>query len=92
VISVVAILIILAAVTGSAIMTGTLMMLWQRVRRLEASTGTDRSIESASQRIDLLLDQIQEMTDGLEELRERLDFTERLLAEGTDPDERDASG
>ena len=81
-ISVVAILIILAAVAGSVFMTGTLMTLWHRVRRLEAMTGASRTLEDASGRIDLLLDQVQSVADGLEDLRERLDFTERLLVEG----------
>jgi DNA repair ATPase RecN len=91
VISVVAILLILAAVAGSVFMTGALVTLWHRVRRLETASGADRALEQASDRIDLLLDQVQSVADGLESLRERLDFTERLLVEGRTGDVDDTT-
>lgn len=81
-ISIVAILIIIAAVVGSAFMTGALLTLWQRIRRLESGGAPPNSLDQASRQLDLLLEQMQSVADDMGELRERMDFTERLLVEG----------
>ena len=81
-ISIVAILIIIAAVVGSAFMTGALLTLWHRIRRLESGGAPPNSLDQASRQLELLLEQMQSVADDMGELRERMDFTERLLVEG----------
>lgn len=85
--SVVAILIIIAAVIGSAFMTGALITLWHKVQALESDGTASSSLDQASKQLELLVGQMQSVADDMDALRERMDFTERLLVEGkTGPD------
>ncbi len=90
-ISIAAVLILLAAVLGSGFMAAVLVSLWHRVRRLEAGDGASSALDQVSGRLELMLDQVQGIADDIDLLRERLDFTERLLSEGRPRDEGTAS-
>jgi uncharacterized coiled-coil protein SlyX len=73
------VLILLAAVGGSGSMVGLGMWLYYRVKRLE---GENREIVGLSGKVDEVREQLDQVQAHLGELYERVDFTERMLAQG----------
>jgi hypothetical protein len=76
-------LVLLAAVGGSSLVVGTVAWLWYRTKRLE-----DRILRQGERAPDLATEirdlkrQLQASDEDVSQLRERLDFLERLLHEG----------
>lgn len=79
--SIVGLLILFAAVLGSAAMAGVLTLLWHRSRRLDAPDATRHELQALREELELT-------RSTTRELSERLDFMERLLEAG-DEDERE---
>lgn len=71
--------VILAAVVGSGGMVAVLGWLWYRTRRLEEPG-------SRLEELRALRDELEVTRETTRELAERLDFLERLLEAGDDPD------
>lgn len=72
-------LVLLAAVTGSSVMVGVGMSLFQRIRRLEAG---QRDMERLAEDMEALREQVAAAREEVGEIGERMDFTERLLSSG----------
>jgi hypothetical protein len=76
-------LVLLAAVGGSSVLVGTVAWLWYRTKRLE-----DRILRQGERAPDLVTEirdlrrQLQASDEDVGQLRERLDFLEKLLHEG----------
>ena len=79
------VLIILAAVLGSAVMVAAFGWLFVRMRRLEAGDPGGRDLHHLLERMDDLREQFLNVQDELSQLNERVDFTERLLEPGGEP-------
>ena len=77
-------LIVIAAVVGSGVMTGLVTMLITRVRRLEETRQSNDS-GLLAESFDKLAAELSAVRDQLDMLEERTDFNERLL-EGRTPD------
>jgi len=87
VISLVAILIIFAAVIGTSVMGGTLFWLTSRLRRLESGRESGRESDDTdlfSNAVDALTAELSVVRDQLDVLEERTEFNQRLL-EGRSP-------
>lgn len=72
-------LVLLAAVTGSSVMVGVGVSLFQRIRRLEAGA---RDVDRLVDEVDALREQLTAAREEVAEIGERVDFTERLLSSG----------
>jgi hypothetical protein len=76
-------LVLLAAVSGTAWIVGTVAWLWYRTKRLEEAIlhgGGDRP--HLASELEDIRSQLTASGDEVERLRERLDFLERLLNRG----------
>ena len=84
-----ALLIVFAAVLGSAAMIGVLGSLFYRIRQIEAKRTDEIGAGRANVEIEAMRDQLLSIREEMSALTERLDFTEKLLMSGTrssDPD------
>lgn len=72
------VLILLAAVIGSGSIVGVGMWLYFRVRRLEDE---NKDLVQLTERIDALRDQLAAVQEQVGDLYERIDFTERVMAQ-----------
>lgn len=76
-------LVLLAAVGGSAWVCGTMVWLWHRTKQLEDRIlGQAGSAPHLMAELHELRSQLQASNQDLDELRQRLDFLERLLGGG----------
>lgn len=71
-------LIVMAAVSGSAVMTAVLFWIVSRVRRLEAAD-EEKTATVLTSRIEELHSELASLRDQLELLEERSEFNARLL-------------
>ena len=75
-------------ITMAMISIGTMILIGMKMRlnaRLRESSGTDNEeLERLGDTVDNLHEQVRLMRDEFAELNERVDFTERLLARGSD--------
>ena len=91
-IGLVALLLIFAAVIGSAAMVGTIAYLLHRIRVIEGhSLGGDGSPQLLN-RVNELGDDLFAMQEQISAMTERLDFTEKLLMGGDDEPDSTGSG
>lgn len=84
------IMILLAAVFGSGTMVAGAGWLITRIRRLEDQTGP--VVDHLAEQIDALGAQLEASQEELRELRNRVEFAERLLTAGPDRDQGDGGG
>jgi hypothetical protein len=75
------VLVLLAAVAGSASLVGVGMWLHNRVKRLEDEK---RDLLNLTGQMDALREQVDVVQGHLGEINERLDFTERLVVQERD--------
>lgn len=83
--SLVALLIIFAAVLGSATMVGILAYFLHRIRRLESADTRQAAIEGMIDEMEAMRTELLTAQNEMLALTERLDFTERLLGSPDDP-------
>lgn len=87
--------VLLAAVSGSAWIAGTVVWLWYRTKRLEDRIeGRAGDAPQLVKELDKLRSDLAASNEDVHYLRERLDFLERLLSSGdtgTAPELTDAS-
>jgi len=81
-----AVLIILAAVVGSSAMMAAFAWILYRIRRLESGNGGASEVLRLGEEVDSLRAELQVTHADISDLSERLDFTERLLSPGDDPE------
>jgi hypothetical protein len=84
VIGVAEVLVVLAAVSGSAWVMGMLGWLWHRVKRLEEQGGAGGTRPLASE-LEQIEGRLTASGRDLERLDERVDFLEKLLERGSEP-------
>ena len=82
------VLIILAAVFGSAAMTAVLGWLLYRQHTLSAGAGSSETLVRLGEEVDSLRAELMSTHSDISDLSERLDFTERMLSA---PDESSES-
>ncbi|MBT8397718.1 MAG: hypothetical protein HKO65_05845 [Gemmatimonadetes bacterium] len=80
--SLVALLIIFAAVIGSAAMVGILAYFLSRIRRLEGGMPGDQAPRQLTDQMDTMVEELMALQGEVNNLSERLDFTEKLLMTG----------
>ena len=83
--SLVALLIIFAAVLGSMTMVGILAYFLHRIRRLESADTREVAIEGMIDEMEAMRTEMLTAQNEMLALAERLDFTERLLENPDDP-------
>ncbi len=81
---VVALFILLAAVVGSSTLVFALTYLFMRDRRDRLEGGVGGTAQALEEQIPRLPDDLDSAHSQIEGLRERMDFTERLLGDGRD--------
>jgi hypothetical protein len=79
-------LIVLAALTATVIILWPLMRAF--ARRLEGKGGGDPALRADVEQLQLRLGEVDTLHQRVAELEERVDFTERLLAQAHDPQAR----
>jgi hypothetical protein len=62
--------------------------LWLGYKRERLRDGRPQDVERLSDAVEALHDQVHSLRDELGEVHERLDFAERLLTSGRDPQQR----
>jgi hypothetical protein len=80
-------LLLVVAVLGSAGMAAVLTALFMRTRQPRLPGGTPNDLRLLQNEVQRLGDELDRTTTELEHLRERMDFTERLLGPGPADDE-----
>ena len=81
--SLTALLIVFAAVIGSAAMVGIIAYFLHRLRQIETRT-TGEAGSQLSDQVDGMRDELLAVQEEMSALSERLDFTEKLLMRGND--------
>ena len=76
-------LIVIAALTAGVIILWPLMRAF--ARRLEGKGGTDQALQADLEQLRTQLGDVDALQHRIAELEERVDFTERLLAQSHDP-------
>lgn len=77
-------LVLLAAVSGSTWVAGTVVWLWYRTKRLEDRIeGRASDAPHLAKELDGLRVELEASNEDVHYLRERLDFLERLLSSGS---------
>ncbi len=89
--SLTALLIIFAAVIGSAAMVGIFAYFLFRLRQIEAGTTGEAGSQQLADQVNLMREELLTVQDEMSALTERLDFTEKLLTSGEDADTSDGS-
>ncbi len=89
--SLTALLIVFAAVVGSAAMMGILSYLLHRIRQIEAKATGEGGLHQLADRVEAMQEELSTVQTEMSTLSERLDFTERLLTSGDDPGASDGS-
>ena len=89
--SLTALLIIFAAVIGSAAMVGIFAYFLFRLRQIEAGTTGEAGSQQLADQVNLMREELLTVQDEMSALTERLDFTEKLLMSGEDADTSDGS-
>jgi hypothetical protein len=84
----VVLLIVIAALTATVIILWPLMRAFGR--RLEGKAGTDPALRTELEQLRSQLIDIDALQHRIAELEERVDFTERLLAQAHDPQRLDS--
>jgi hypothetical protein len=82
VISLVALLIIFAAVIGSTAMMGIMAYFLNRIRQLEGRVSGDLPTGSSSDQLNRIQEDLFLAQEEMSRLTERMDFTEKLLMSG----------
>ena len=80
------VLIIFAAAMGSGTMVAIIAWFLSRMRSLESRGSSDSELKRLSHEVDDLRGELLANHSEIENLAERLDFTERLLSTGADGD------
>jgi hypothetical protein len=80
--SIAIVLILLAAVAGSAAMGIVLTVLFMRQRDPALGSGGPRDLLTLQEQLRRLAEELDTANADIEQLRQRLDFTERLLGSG----------
>ena len=80
------VLIILAAVLGTAVFVSLIAWFANRLQRLESGGGGASEIGRLESELDDLRAELQQAHADISDLSERLDFTERLLSPGDESD------
>ena len=83
-------LIIIAALTAAVIILWPLMRAFGR--RLEGKGGGDPALKAEVEQLQMRLGEVDALHHRVAELEERVDFTERLLAQAHDPQARALRG
>jgi hypothetical protein len=83
----IAFFVLIAAVIGSAAMASILTWVFLRFRSLEAPGGGSRDLLAMEEQLRRLAEELDSAHGQIEGLRERLDFTEKLLGSGSDRDD-----
>lgn len=86
VVSIGAVLVILAAVLGSSVLMAVFALLWYRLRKLESGNVGASELLRLGEEVDGLRAELQATHADISDLSERLDFTERLLSPGDGPE------
>ncbi len=81
-ISLVALLIVFAAVIGSTAMMGIMAYFLNRIRKLEGKVSGDLPMGSSSDQLSRIQEDLFLAQEELSRLTERMDFTENLLMSG----------
>lgn len=89
--SLTALLIVFAAVIGSAAMMGILTYLFHRIRQIEAVNTGETGPGHLVDRVDAMQEELLTVREDMSALSDRLDFTERLLMRGDDEVASDGS-
>lgn len=82
--SIAILIVLLAAVLGSAGMTAALTILFLRTRRADLYGGSANDLRLLQNEVQRLGEELDRTTSELTRLQEQVDFTERLLAPGDD--------
>ena len=85
IISLTVLLILFAAVIGSAAMASVLVHFLYRIRQIEVGS-TEVGSRQLVDQLNLMRDELLTVQDEMSALSERLDFTEKLLMSGNDVD------
>lgn len=80
--SLVALLIIFAAVIGSTAMMGVFFYFFNRIRQLEGKVSGDLPTSSMSEQLGRVQEDLYLAQEEISRLTERMDFTEKLLMSG----------
>lgn len=91
-ISLTALLIVFAAVIGSASMMGVIAYLLHRIRQVEGRASDGLGPGGPQGQLEGLQEDLLGVQEQLSALTERLDFTEKLLMKGDDPGPLDPPG
>src|SRR5919107_5895289 len=86
----VVLLIVIAALTATVIILWPLMRAF--ARRLEGKGGSDAALRAEVEQLQLRLGEVDTLHQRVAELEERVDFTERLLAQAHDSQARAIRG
>ena len=89
--SLTALLIVFAAVIGSAAMMGILAYFLHRIRQIEAKTTGEEGSNQLVDHVDAMREELLKVQEEMLALSERLDFTEKLLTSGDDAVTSDGS-
>lgn len=89
--SLTALLIVFAAVIGSAAMMGIIVYFLHRIRQIEAKAIGEAGSHHLLDRVDAMQEELLAVQKEMSALSERLDFTEKLLTSGDDAAASDGS-
>jgi len=83
--SLAALFVVFAAVLGSSAMIGMIVYFMRRLEKLEAKMNGELDSPQAVKELEIVQDELLAVNQTVSELSERLDFTEKLLANPDPP-------